>query len=83
MTTKGIVDGGTNIIAVENFRKRPRLVACEDDLHEAVNMDVLSELGVEGQFHRPGSGEIGIMRDPDFAWLGPPINRWMESPVPR
>jgi hypothetical protein len=75
MMTKGIVDG-TNQTAGENLRRRPRLVACEDDVHEVANtelqdavVDVLSELGVEGRFYRPGSGEIGIIGDPDFAWL--------------
>jgi hypothetical protein len=75
MTNKGIVDG-RNLIAGEFFRKRPRIVTCEEDVHEAVNTelhaavrDVLGELGVEGRFYRPGSGKIGVIGDPDFSWL--------------
>jgi hypothetical protein len=95
MTTKGIADG-TNITAGENLRRRASVVACEDDVHEVANtelhavvVDVLSELGVEGRFYRLGSGEIGIIGDPDFAWLhagtGHPklvVRKSMESPTP-
>lgn len=95
MMTMGIVDG-TNIIAGENFRRRPQLVACEDDVHEVANtelhdavVDVLSQLGVKGRFYRPRSGEIGIIGDPDFAWLhvgtGQPklvVRKSIEYPAP-
>jgi hypothetical protein len=95
MMTKGIADG-TNITVGENLRRRARLVACEGDVHEVANtelhdavVDVLSELGVEGRFYRPGSGKIGIIGDPDFAWLhagtGHPklvVRKSIESPTP-
>jgi len=75
MITKNITDR-MNITVGENLRRRPCLMACENDIHEVANtelhntvVDVLSELGVDGQFYWLRSGKIGIIEDPDFTWL--------------
>jgi len=74
MMTQGIAKG-TDITIGEYFRRR-KVVACEDDVHEVANtglhdavVDVLDMLGAQGRFYRPGSGQTGIIGDPDFAWL--------------
>jgi hypothetical protein len=66
MATKGIVDG-TDVIARDIFRREPKRVHCEEDIHEAANTelheavrDVLQVLGVEGEFVGPESLETQI-----------------------
>jgi hypothetical protein len=96
MAVNGIVDG-TNVTAGENLRRLPQVVECEDDIHEIANTElhvavreVLRELGVEGRFHRPRRGQIGIIGEADFSWLHVGTNhpklvvrsKSLESPAP-
>ena len=55
---------------------KERAVANEEALrsHETVELhepvaDVLKALGVQGEFALPGSGNIAIVRNPDFSWV--------------
>jgi hypothetical protein len=95
MATKGIVDGTVVKAGLDLSGEPLEVVACEDDVHEVASMelhravrDVLRQLGVEGRFYRPKSGEIGIIGDPDFSWLhvdtGNPklvVRKSLESPT--
>jgi len=40
-------------------------------LHEPVQ-EVLERLGVNGQFHSPGGGNLSIVGAPDFSWIRHP-----------